>query len=412
MVEEKENRSERIFSELCGRQYLKGFVFHSPKYDDPTEKEAGDIVLWVRNMMIVFEVVWRNSLSAGSTKQFVKRIGEKREQLISGFNAYSEKGDKIRLVNEVGNTIKYDQDVFHKENFMGVVLVDSDVDIENIHFQTLNKLIDLEFPIAVMKKSDFTDLIVEIDTIPDLVYYLKDRHEYFKSVYIGCPQAFLNLNIRTERNLIALYKLGNNSFNKGDSKNLIGVNLWAKYRNEFKEKIEARDKENRKTKIIDNLIEMLLHEHSSSGSTLLHAWELGILSRRERVSFLAEKIEDAICNMKAGKERRQFAFFCQATGCWSVFYFQFGETVGSLRSNLVKMAKLKLFKEIVENSFGHSVFGYGFRKSSVETSNDFDEVSLWIEDANNYSVVPKEQYTESLNYFGKPKPKEIREFPV
>lgn len=112
MIVEKSNPSERLFADLCNRQYLKGFVFHSPKYNDPTEKEAGDVVLWVRNMMVVFEVVWRNPSSSSSTKQFVKRIGEKRDQLESGFSAYSLKGENIYLVNEEGKTIKYQKECF------------------------------------------------------------------------------------------------------------------------------------------------------------------------------------------------------------------------------------------------------------------------------------------------------------
>ncbi len=102
MAKNKENPSEKLFSDLCAKQYLKGFVFHSPKYNDPTEKEAGDIVLWLRTFLIAFEVVWRDPSNQGSTKQFIKRIGEKRKQLESDFKVYSEKSDKVELINEEG----------------------------------------------------------------------------------------------------------------------------------------------------------------------------------------------------------------------------------------------------------------------------------------------------------------------
>lgn len=100
------------------------------------------------------------------------------------------------------------------------------------------------------------------------------------------------------------------------------------------------------------------------------------------------------------------------TGCWSVFYFQYGESTGELENDMIELTKLKLFKKIKENSFEHSVFGFGFRKSSIDTNNVFDEVVLCEEDAENYNSIPDGKYEEALNYFGKLKPKKIKEFPI
>ena len=86
-----ENKSEELFKELCNQQYLKGFVFHSPKYNDPTEKEAGDVVLWIRDCLIVFEIVWRNPSSNQSTRSFIRRVSEKRKQLEGDFITYRDK---------------------------------------------------------------------------------------------------------------------------------------------------------------------------------------------------------------------------------------------------------------------------------------------------------------------------------
>lgn len=411
MITDESNPSERLFADLCNRQYLKGFVFHSPKYNDPTEKEAGDVVLWVRNMMVVFEIVWRNPASDIKTKQFVKRIGEKRDQLNTGFSAYSLKGERIRLVNEEGNTIKYQKDCFQSGNYVGVVVVDCDSNLEKIHYETYKKSLNLPFSNAILTKRDFLDLIVEIDTVSDLIFYLKDRFEFVKSIYSRCPGIFLDLNNKSERDLVGLYKMGENSFSGVGCNELLASNSWDLYRSMFCDKIKARDSENNRTKIIDDLIDLLLHNHSNEESTLLHAWELGIRTRRERVGFLADKISDAIERMKTGNEQRQFAFYSQVTGCWSVFYFQYGEKQGELKKNLVNLTQLKLLKEIKENAFEHSVFGYGFRKSSIDTGNFIDEINLCIEDAENYDEVSDERYEEAKRYFGKPNPKKIREFP-
>lgn len=313
MTNNKDNPSEKLFSELCARQYLKGFVFHSPKYNDPTEKEAGDVVLWLRTFLIVFEVVWRNPSSSGDTKNFIKRIGEKRNQLESDFNAYAEKGDEIKLTNKLGQKIKYNKDYFHQDNYAGVIIVDCDFQLNNIHYESYKKSLNLKFPIAIITKKDFLDLLIEINTIPDLIYYLKDRHKYLKSIYHDCPHIFINLNLRTERNIIALYKQGLNSFDNYSCAQLLNNDAWVKYRHEFREKIITRDTENEQTKIIDYIIEFL-NNHLEDDIFLQSAWELSVRARRERV-VLADKIIKALSGLENKKERRQFAYYSQTTGC-------------------------------------------------------------------------------------------------
>jgi len=395
-----ENKSEELFKELCSQQYLKGFVFHSPKYNDPTEKEAGDVVLWIRDNLIVFEIVWRNPSSDISTKSFIRRVSEKRKQLENDFIAYRDK--QIILVNEEGKTVEYGKDNFLDRNFSGIIIVDSDVELECIHKESYKRTLVNGFPIAVMTKNDFEDLLIEIDTVPDLSYYLKDRYNFLKNIYSLCPDIFINLNIRTERNLIALYKKKSNKFDSYTCKDLLEENIWDSYREEFREKIEIRDKENEQTNIIDNLIDVLLKNPSYDEIIPLHAWELGLLSRRERVTF-SDKVNGALVYSK--KESRQFAYFNSNTSCWIVFYFQYNSQRESLLDNLQNMTNLKLIKEIKEESFEYSVFGYGFHVSSDEP-----EIALIIEDADNIQEIEGTRYEESLKYFGKPQAEKIKEW--
>lgn len=411
MAKNKENPSERLFAELCAKQYLKGFVFHSPKYNDPTEKEAGDIILWLRTFLIAFEVVWRDPSSKGSTKQFIKRIGEKRKQLESDFKAYSKNADKIELINESGKRINYEEGYFHPANFVGVIIVDCDSKLENIHYDSYNKINDSNFPIAVMTKNDFVDLLIEIDTVSDLLYYLKDRCEFINSIFQECPSLFINLNLRTERAIIALYKKQSNSFSGYSCSQLLQKNTWENYKTEFREKISARDEENERTKVLDQLVDYLSDNMEKSEIMPLIAWELGIQTRRERVD-LANKVIKAFQGLKDGANPRIFAYLSQTTGCWSIFYFQYGEEAGKLEDNLIEMAQLKIFKEMKENSFKYSVFGYGFKKSIIHTGNSFDEIVVCIEDACNHPAIAIDKYKKSLKYFGDPKPKVINEFPV
>ena len=412
MVNKKENLSEELFAELCAKQYLKGFVFHSPKYNDPTEKEAGDIILWVRNFLIVFEVVWRDPNLKGSTKQFIKRIGEKRKQLEEDFDVYALKGEKVQLKNKDGNNIRFRKDYFHSGNFAGVIIVDCESSLEKIHYESYKKTLNNNFPICIVTKNDFIDLLIEIDTVSDLLYYLKDRHDFVKSIYENCPQLFIDLNRRTERDLVALYKRKENKFKNYYCKHLLAQNIWDSYRNEFSKKIALRDKENKRTKITDLLTDYLLKNSENNDLILEFSWEIGIKTRRERVP-LEDKMTGALTGLKNKTETRQFAYFSQTTGCWAVFYFQYGSEVGNLKARLAKMTRLKLFKEIKENSFQYSVFGYGFFKSLTSSKDDyFNEIDLCVEDACDYTNIPQIEYIEALKYFGKPDPRKIKEFPV
>lgn len=406
------NASERLFAELCGQLYLKGFVFHSPKFKDPTEQEAGDVVLWIRTELIVFEILSRNPSAFGSTKSFTKQIGRKREQLIRDFRVYSDSGKNISMLNEIGETISYDHDCFLKSNFCGVVIVDADTPIEKLHFETVSKSLEQEFSIAIMTKHDFNDLLGEIDTVPDLLFYLKDRKAFLKHVFQDEPTLFLNLSIHTERNLIGFYKLHDNSFPVEEWKASSCKEFWLKYQREFADRIELRDRDNVDSFIFDEIIDLLRNINNPDDSTLLHSWELAVLPRRFRAG-LAKKLKKAFEDMLGQRSKRHFAFHNPLTDCWSLFYFQYGGNSKSFREEAERLSKMKMQVERVQQNFPYSVFCFAFRKSSIITGNTFDECVLRIEDADNHPTVSPEDYQIALKYFrGNTGRQKIYEFPT
>ena len=181
------NSSERLFADICSKNYLKGFVFHSPKYGENLEYEAGDVVLWIRTQIIVFEIMWRNvnEAKSKSTKSFLRKIGEKREQLQKDYIAFSTFPEQIKMRNEIGEIVtEFSKQNFHHFNFSGVILIDSDEDLETINYLTYKKVLELNFPISILTKSDFLFLSSEADTIPDLTYYLKDRYNFIKLILV------------------------------------------------------------------------------------------------------------------------------------------------------------------------------------------------------------------------------------
>lgn len=407
--------SEKLFAALCGQSYLKGFVFHSPKRAGfAGQVEAGDVVLWVRDLLIVFEVIWRDTNAGGSTKSFVKRIGEKRDQLVGDFCAYADRDFAIRMTNEAGEEILFDYGTFNSSTFCGVVIVDSDSPLEKLHFDTVKKSLHQEFPIAFMRRQDFIDLLVEVDTPADLLYYLADRAAFARSAFNANANLFLDLNSRHERELIGFYKANNNSFPVDEWRKSETKEFWQQYQLTYGEKIARRDEENDASFIIDEMIDLLRSRNSPQDSTLLHSWELAVLTRRARAA-VAPKIADGFEQMARRRDRRQFALYNKATACWSMFYFRYGGDHETFLKEAEQMTKMKMHVERFQSGYEHSVFCFAFRKSLVETDNSFDDCVLLIEDAKNHPSVSLEEYDTARHYFtgaADGKTVKVREFPA
>jgi hypothetical protein len=406
--------SERLFAALCRQFYLKGFVFHSPKYKHSGgEDEVGDVVLWVRDILIVFEIIWRSPGLFSPTKSFIKRIGEKRDQLIRDYKYYADTNRQIKMRTESGEVIFFDHQCFNQKSFSGVVIVDSDIYLEKLHFETVKKSLEQEFPIAIMTKQDFIDLLAEVDTPADLFYYINDRTKLLRAIFKENAHFFLDLNARREQQLIGFYKLNNNSFPVKQWKETPDKDFWQQYQLTYAERIAMRDQENADSYIIDEVIDLIRRKNKAEDSTLLHAWELAILPRRSRAGLPARKIRNAFRQLGEGKPERHFAFYNQATGCWSVFYFHFGADQELFKEKAKQLAKWKIQVERIESNFKYSVFCYAFRRSSIITGNTFDTCVLWIEDAENYPFVSQEEYDLARRYFGgTTERKKIKEFPI
>lgn len=413
MKNQSSNVSEQLFAALCSQFYLKGFVFHSPKYFDPTEKELGDVVLWVRTHLVVFEVVWRNIDAPGNTRHFVKRIGEKRDQLVKDFEVFGDSSYQVEMTNEAGEKLVYNSSqYFDKQGFCGVVIVDSDTQLTKLHYKTYKKFLEQDFPIAVFTKQDFLDLLTEIDTISDLRYYLLDRMKFIKKIFHDNAGIFLNLNNRIERNLIAFYKTFDNSFPLDKWDPDLANSYWNRYQHKFADRLTAREAENQQSFILDEIIDLLRSSNSPTDSTLLHSWELAVLPRRARAGILTQKVETAFRQMVGGRRERHFSFLNPVTGCWNLFFFQYGGDIEEFRRKAHQLTIMKMRVERVERNFSYSVFCFAFRKSFVVTQNTFDNVVLLVEDATKYMTISSQEYQEAKRFAaGITEKRKIQEFP-
>ncbi len=404
--------AERLFADICAANYLHGFVFHSPKVEKPTEIEVGDVVIWVRTQLIVFEMISRDPKSSSKMTSFIKRIGEKRDQLRNDFDFFSSLDHDIALTNESGKQIIFEKDYFVKQGFVGVVLVDIGAAALKLHYGTIEKSLERDYPIHILHYKGFLKILHEIDTVADMYFYLLDRARFLPFIFKNHPELLLNLTEDFEVNLLGFYKIHLNSFpeNKFDIDGF--MRYRAQYLKGFEKKRLARDSENEDSRIVDQIIHHILAADSPDNEEKLFAWELAMLTRRQRATKLTEKLSDSFFRLKNGNEKRFFSFFNQTTECWILFYFRYGDDTTTFRTEFENLLRLKTIFEVTTNDFSFSTFGYGFRKSSLETANPlFDDIAMTIQDVANLGPITKQELKLASELFGHSSKNKIREFP-
>ena len=405
-------KREKLFADICSKRYLNGFVFHSPKVNDPTEREIGDIIIWVRTQLIIFEMISRESESSSSLKSFTKRVGAKRSQLQKDFDFFSTLGEDIVLQNEDGQSIKYLREYFVRQGFLGTVLVDFGNGELTLHYRTIEKSLAIEFPVNFLHYEGFLKVIHELDTVADIYFYLLDRARFSPYIFEHNPKLLLNINQNFEPNLLAFYKMNENSF----PKDVIDFNsfpqYWNQYQVEYKHEIIARDAENDGTHIIDQIIRQILDARTESNNETIFAWELSTLTRRQRATFLTDKVADAFVRLRNGNAKRFFSYFNAYTECWILFYFSYGGTTDSFRDEFDRLVRLKTIFEATNNDFVYSTFGYGFRKSQLKTTNAlYDDLVMNIQDVTELGPVTRKVLKEANIIFGHSIEMEVKEFP-
>lgn len=403
------NQSESLFARLCSDRYYGGFVYRNPKFYDPTEKEAGDVILWVRDWLVLFEVVSRSKGAGLDAKSFIKRIGQKRDQLIRDFDVYPRPEKTILIRNEHGESSRFDHRYFNEDTTSGVVLIDADALRGKLHFDTLRLTLESPHPIALMTRSDFAAILAEADTVPDLGLYLGDRYRFLKQVFSRDADCFLRFGNQMEQELIGLYKLGENVFDLGRWHASSDKRFWHRYQIERAADISRRDEEDAESEFLDIVAARIRDSHGRGGFTIQHAWELALRTRRER-AWIATRIQKKIDKLLETERDQKFAIEHHGTGCWDVFYFHHGLDSIHFQTEAQRMADLKMWVERAEQDFQQSVFCFAFRSSPI--TNSLAEVILTVSDAHKWPAISAEMLSEAHHYFrGRTKGDPIKEFP-
>ena len=409
-MQHDENPSEELFARLCTSKYFGGFVYQNPKFTQGSEAEAGDVVVWVRDWLVIFEVIWRSPTAGPKTKRFVKRIGEKRDQLLTDFNIYANSEMAISMTNEQGEATEYDHDQFNERTTRGVVLVDAPGIVDRLHYDTVRLTVEAPHPIAVMTRSDFETLLSEADTVADLGLYLGDRHRFLQEMLYEDPGPFLQLGDQFEQELVGHYKLFDNTFNMASWRESANKGFWYRYQVERSADIARRDRENKGSELLDGLISAIRTHNRPDSLTIQPAWELALFTRRERAALNAT-IQNKYDRLMATGREQQFAIMNFHTRCWDVFYLYQGVDREFFRAEAQRMADRKMWIECELNDFQLSVFCFAIRYSSLGLG-DIDEVVMTVSDAHKWPTITCEQLEEAQQYFaGMTSKKPIVEFP-
>ncbi len=390
-----DNPSEEIFARLCSNKYFAGFVYQNPKFTLDSECEAGDVVLWVRDSLIIFEVIWRNPKYGPETKSFIKDIGKKRDQLLRDFGTYADPNTLISMQSEHGERTWYDYEQFNEDKTKGVVIVDAPGPIGKLHYETVRLTVEASLPIAVMTRDDFETLLVEADTVSDLGVYLGDRHKFLQTVFKEDPVPFLQLGAKLEQELVGLYKLGDNSFDLNAWRASKDKQFWHRYQIARAAEINRRDDENATSESLDFLIREIRSQNGPESPTNQHAWEMALLTRRERAAFVSVIIRKHEKLVQTGKDQK-FAFLNQHTGCWDVFYFHSGVDSQFFREEAQRLSDRKLWIELSLNNFEYSVFCFALRYTAL----GLREVVLRVSDAHRWPRISATQLQEAQKFFG------------
>ena len=199
-------------------------------------------------------------------------------------------------------------------------------------------------------------IIEEIDTIPDLKYYLQDRLKYVR---------ISDVPLNKELDAIGLYKMGNNSF-PNIAHDFNNSSYWKNYLSTMSKERSIRNSDNTSSKWLD-AFESLFKNNRKLFHNIplgLHfTWVFAVISRRER-AIMGKKFESVQKHFLDGRQSRHFAFYVPATSHWIVFYFSKHD---AKEQSLIlrKMVDQKLIQLIEDEDYKYAVFGIGIKISNI-----------------------------------------------
>jgi hypothetical protein len=389
---------ERLVSESFGKHCSSQFSFPNPK--TKREAEVADVLIWWNRVAFLIEVKTRDGGGKTAEAWARTKVNDGVEQVRRNHQRLKDR-EPVFLHNQFYNVaLQYEG----LEHVYGIVVLLSDEPLFFSPKEVVPDLYEHDVPVHVFSWDDLKQMVQEIDTIPDLAYYLEDR--------LALLKRGIDIPVGRELHALGSYKMGNNSFGQ-EVPDFGKRDLWAEYQEAFADDIRRRALDNRHAELFDHIAAFLpsvrkLHVGLPTG--LYFAWEFGALPRRMRALY-GKKLKSVEDWFSQPKMARKFAIFNPGTGNWTVFFFSKQDPYDLLQ-RLMHLVELKLVKEVHNNQFSYGVYGIGFQVSQLLPPR-FQLVAATFNEADSVKGYTPERLQEAYREFGNEPPtvSKIEEFP-
>jgi len=340
---------EQLIENFFDKNFSNIYSFASPKTKD--NAEVADVLIWLNRKLFLIEVKTRSDEGTAPIESWGhSQIKKAHGQITKNFNRIKN-NEQIFLKNNHYHT-QLDNDGL--VTVIGLIVLVSDEELKIEPSQYLPEIYDSEIPIHIITWRDLELMIKEIDTVPDFIYYLKDRFDYLKIAKVATGQ---------ELDLLGYYKAKLNKFPT------IAFNFnsqWEKYQNLMQDKIEIRNEHNNYSYFFDILEKEFRFQRKLLDKIplgLYFAWELGNLSRREKASY-GEKLSSVLNELPEEMTSRHFSFQSGSTKNWLLFHLV-KSSKKFTDKELKKLCELKIIKEKDLNNFKFGVYAFSFEISDT-----------------------------------------------
>lgn len=267
---------EELIFEFFDSNFSRFLSFPNPK-TQKTKAEVSDVILWLNRNLFLIEIKARNKGESSIESWVKRRINKGVDQIVNNFMRV-ENHESIKLNNQHFQTFLDTEGLNRK---IGLIILFYNEDCSILPSSVVPDIYQKKIPIHVLAWKDLKKMTGEIDTIPDLIYYLCDRYDYLRKTKSDIP-------LGAELDVLGCYKYYSNKF-PDSPVDFQMFKFWELYTTLMKSKIANRAEHNQSSAFIDNLVNSISkipNIRKTKGGTLpigiFFIWELSMLSRRER----------------------------------------------------------------------------------------------------------------------------------
>lgn len=340
---EKGNIGEEFVNEIAYSSFLDYWCYPSPKDEYGDKKEICDLLILFGDSLIIISV--KNYEFKDFYSRYFRRTIDKAVKQIYGAERKLFSKERDIYIKHPKRDIKR----FPKEKIANIYRIIINLG-EGVRFYPFNKATKDDKFITLLDKEAFQTIVRELDTIPDLLEYLRKREELFadKTVIIlpgdeddfplGTSKQFFeyaekNFNPNekqsiivsgTEHDILASYLMNNRSFPEyfpSKEYNLMFVQLdgkWTEYNQ--RNQVKAKRKLDRKSYFLDELVkrEVLTNHDDNSVELATAIFSFNRFNRRV-ISNNFLQFYDAYKDVKGNFLARRYADF-DGVGIVFAFY--------------------------------------------------------------------------------------------